>query len=268
MRPYVQLAATLLLAAVVGVAWADDVDDFVTEMKRIEKTWEVKEPRSKEMQEIDEIGQKRFPDRVYRSFAGVFNHVNFKKLGDKTWNVPGLPYDTKPHFDQRGPQIRGWWSNGEDGAPEDQVSCVVVSFAHSESVPFPSLEREVESTDPRELLKAYYEVSMAGLAPVPEPAEGEDPKSPSEERKLALADAKDCAAPKGKKVGRMCDFFAATQGLVTAKGERERREWYAWSDKSREATYVLFVRFHASALDDSKALQKGASFAKAISDGS
>ena len=31
---------------------------------------------------------------------------------------------------------------------------------------------------------------MKGLAPVPEPAEGEDPKKPSKERKVALADRK------------------------------------------------------------------------------
>ncbi len=100
-----------------------------------------------------------------------------------------------------------------------------------------------------------------------EPPEGEDPKKPTGARKVALADVKACFAPKKKKVGKACQWFAATQGLITELGRRERREWYSWSDDDRNATFVLFVRFHESALDSREALGSGVSFAKAISDG-
>jgi hypothetical protein len=245
----------------------DPVDGYVTEMIRIEATWKEKVPRSKERAELDEIVEKRFPERIYRSFAGVFNHVNFKKLGDKSWDVPGLPRDTKQTYDQRGPQIRGAWSSGKDGAPSDQVTCVVVSFAHGTPVAFTSPERKVEPDDVKALLTAFHEDGMARLSPVPEPTEGEDPSKPDDARKSALADRKKCAEPKKSRIGDICDWSASTQGTVSGTGTRERREWYAWSSKDRKATFVLFVRFHESALSDSTAIGKGASFAKAISDG-
>ncbi len=265
---YVAIVTLALLAALGSTAArADDVDDFIKQMIAVEKTWLVKEERSKQMADIYEIGQKRFPDRVYRKFAGVFNHINFKKLGDKSWIVPGMPYDTEQTFEKRGPQIRGQWSSGKKGAPKDQVTCVIVSFSSKALVRVPTIEKPVDPTDQKALLTAYYEIAMAGLAAVPEPAEGEDPKKPTGERKVALKDRKQCKAPKKKKVGKLCRWFASTQGKVTSHGRRERREWYSWHDKEREATYVLFVRFHESALGSGKAVGKGASFAKALSDG-
>lgn len=268
-RTFPGLLAALALVSVTALCDTptDPIDGYLTEMIRVESTWKVKESRSKEQAELAELVEKRFPERIYRSFAGVFNHVNFKKLGDKSWDVPGIPHDTKQTYDQRGPQIRGTWSSGKDGVPSDQVTCVVVSFAHGAPVAFTSPERKVEPKDVKALITAFHEDGMARLAAVPEPEEGEDPSKPSDARKAALADRKKCAEPKKSKVGNLCDWSAATQGTVTGTETRERREWYAWSSNDREATFVLFVRFHESALSDSAAIGKGVSFAKAISDG-
>jgi hypothetical protein len=263
MRSIALVLALALLAVSTSVS-ADDIDDYVAEMKKIEeKNRKAKKP----LNDIDKILAKRFPEYVFRSFAGEFNHVNYKKLADKKWEVPGKPYGTPGTWDQRGVQIRGHWSSGKKGAPADQVTCVVVSFELGKPVAFESLKRKVDPKDQKALLRAYYEISMKGLAPVPEPAEGEDPKKPSEERKIALADRKKCQEPKKKKFGKVTQWFAATQGFVTAKGRRERRAWYSWSDKKRRATYVLFARTHETALRSPEAMKKADSFAKAISKG-
>ncbi len=252
----------LCVGLVAVSADADDIDDYVTEMKAVEKK-NRKDLRA--LSDLDKIMVKRFPEHVFRRFAGIFYDVNFKKLGGKQWEVPGKPYGSPDTFDQRGVQIRAHWSSGKGGAPADQVTCVVVSFEHGQPIEFESLKRKVDPLDQKALLKAHYEISMMGLAPIPEPEEGEDPKKPSKARKIALKDRKKCQEPKKKKTGRVGQWFAATQGFVTAKKQRERRAWYSWSDKERHATYVLFVRLHETALESPKAMGMSDTFAKAIS---
>lgn len=256
---------TALLGALAAVAatgaWADGIDGYVEKMKKIEAEAKAKQRKPTEM---DELMEKRFPVRVYRNFAGVFYHVNYKQLGDKDWLVPGPPHTAPKNFDQRGVQIRGEWHNGKKGVPKNQVTCVVVSFDDKKQIEFKALERAIDPKDVKALLQAHYDLYKRQLMPIPKLPEGADPKKPPKAHKTAVADAKKCKPPKKRKVGKVVRFAAAAQGAVKATKKRERREWYGWHSKKRGATFVVFVRVHPTGVDDRKAVKKGESFAKAI----
>jgi hypothetical protein len=260
MRRRIRAATLLAVTSLLAVAWADDVDDRVAEMKKLEAKWiDDKKP----LDEIEQIMAKRFPREKYRSFHTTWYHVSTARLGDPAWEVPIKPYGTPENYDWHGVQARARWSAGKD-APADQVVCVVVSHEFGKPVKFPKLDREVAPRDVQAFLKAEHETYMKSLvapppAPVP-PAPGKEAEAakPDPAVLAALADRKACQEPKKRKVG---DFAKCT---VTG-GPRERREWFAWDDAERGGTFVVTVRFHETAIGKLKVLGKGESYVSAIS---
>ncbi len=231
----------------------------IADMKALEAQ---RQKDRKPLDEIQKILAKRFPEDKYREFHGGWFHVSTARLGDPSWEVPIKPYGTPFNLDYHGVQTRGRWSAGGD-APADQVVCVVVSYPFGTPVKFAKLGREADPKDVQALLKAEFETWTKGLAEPPKPAADPTAK-PDPATAVALADRKAWQEPQKRKVGDFARWFAAAQGAVVG-GKRGRREWYAWDDAKRNATYVVTVRFDESALGKQKPLAKGESFVNAIS---
>mgnify|MGYP001379577567 CR=1 FL=1 len=173
--------------------------------------------------------------------------VDAAKLEDKRWSKEKR--DGLKHTD--GLQLLAKWTVNSSAAGNNSITVVVQKWIHftrngnSQSntvITFDNYGDSVSPTDVEKLCEAYYENFRRGSKDVIDD-QCQKPKK--------------CSLPVPK-------VEAAAVATDKDSGERERREWYIWSDNKETATYVVSITYSASLLDKPDVIEKGRDFVKSI----
>ncbi len=179
------------------------------------------------------------------AFYDLTHWVDVAKLEDSRWSRVKLLNPSRA----RGVQLRAKWQNEASAASGMTIDIFCQKFDYYKqsgstrtpySVPFEMLGESVRTDDLEGLLHGF-----------------------SEDWKLR---SKDVSKNLGKKFGKsrhkVPDAEVAVVATDATTGQRERREWYGWSDGKETATYIIEIRYGAATVGKEGLLAKGVDFVR------